>query len=77
MNAPLAAPPVAHGTPEALREFIGECAAMARISAELAETYAAIGDDVGLSYQLRRLVAYTRAAVSTMADLRATKGAEP
>jgi hypothetical protein len=62
-----------HGTPDAYREFIGEMLAMARIQAELGVTYASIGDDAGLEYALRRLVAYTRAALGTLNDLRTTK----
>jgi hypothetical protein len=46
---------------------------MARIQAELGVTYASIGDDAGLEYAVRRLVAYTRAALTTLNDLRTTK----
>jgi hypothetical protein len=46
---------------------------MARIQAELGVTYASIGDDAGLEYAVRRLVAYTRAALGTLNDLRTTK----
>lgn len=67
---------IAHGTPEAFREFIAECLGMARIQAELGGTYAAIGDDAGLEYAVRRLVAYTRAALGTLNDLRADKAQE-
>jgi hypothetical protein len=62
-----------HGTPDAYREFIGEMLAMACIQAELGATYASISDDAGLEYALRRLVAYTRAALGTLNDLRTTK----
>jgi hypothetical protein len=62
-----------HGTPWALREFIEESLAMARIQAELGATYASIGDDAGLEYAVRRLVAYTRAALGTLNDLRTNK----
>jgi hypothetical protein len=72
MNAPANIHPdhVAHGTPAAFREFIGECLAMVRVQAELGETYCGIGDDVGLEYSIRRLVAYTKAVLPTLADLK-------
>lgn len=62
-----------HGTPWAYREFIEETLSMARIQAELGVTYASIGDDAGLEYAVRRLVAYTRVALGTLNDLRTTK----
>lgn len=65
-----------HGTPEAFREFIAENLALAQIQAGLGATYAAIGDDTGLEYALRRLVGYTRAALGTMGDLRAEQSRE-
>jgi len=71
MSAPFSN--VAHGTPDALREFIAENAGLARIQAELAETFAAIGDDTGLEYAVRRLLAYTRQVVGTLADLKEAK----
>lgn len=64
---------IAHGAPAALREFAAESLDMARIQAELGSTFATIQDDVGLEYAVRRLVAYTRAALATVADLKATK----
>ena len=64
---------VAHGTPDAFREFIAENAALVRVQAGLAETYAATGDDVGLEYAVRRLLAYTRQVVGTLADLKEAK----
>jgi len=57
-----------------LRAFIGEALEMALIQAQQGVTYAATGDDVGLGYSLRKLVAYTRAAVETMRDLAEQKG---
>ena len=48
--------------------------AFAQIQAQLGTTYAAIGDDAGLEYALRRLVAYTRATVAVLSDLKAMKG---
>jgi hypothetical protein len=64
---------IAHGTPDALRDFIGEHLALAALQAELGATYAAIADDAGLEYAVRRLVAYTRAAIGTLADLKGHK----
>jgi hypothetical protein len=66
-----------HGSPWAYREFIEETLGMARIQAELGVTYASIGDDAGLEYAVRRLVAYTRAALGTLNDLRTTKEQRP
>jgi hypothetical protein len=62
-----------HGTPDAYREYIGEMTSLAKVQAELATTYAAIGDDTGLRYAVSHLVAYTRAAVATLADLQDMK----
>jgi len=64
---------IAHGTPEMYREHIHEMLEMAQIQAELGTTYAAIGDDTGLEYALRRLKAYMRAAIGSFVDLRAMK----
>lgn len=77
MTAPDSSQGAPHGTPWAYREFIEETLAMARIQADLGVTYASIGDDAGLEYALRRLVAYTRAALATLNDLRTTKEQHP
>jgi hypothetical protein len=61
---------IAHGTPEAYREYIHEMLEGAHIHADLGMRYAAIGDDVGLGYALRRLRACMRAALTTFKDLR-------
>jgi hypothetical protein len=66
------APPL-HGTPAAYREFIHEMAQLAAIHAQLAMQHAEIGDDVALEYAVRRWVAHTKAAISTMADLKALR----
>ncbi|WP_160310536.1 hypothetical protein [Microvirga vignae] len=73
MSNPTSTQGAPHGTPDACREFIGEMLAMACIQAELGVTYADIRDDAGLEYNVRRLVAYTRAALGTLNDLRTTK----
>ena len=70
MKAPFRAP---LGTADALREFAAEALGMAQIQAELAATYAAIGDDTGLHYATRKLAAYTEAALATVADLDARR----
>ncbi len=61
---------VSHGTPAAFREYIFEMAGLAAIQAELAMRYAELGDDAGLEYATRKWVAYTRAALGTLKDLR-------
>jgi len=71
MNAPFSR--VAHGRPDAYRELIAENAWYAAVQADLAQTHAAIGDDVGLEYAVRRLVAYTRQIAGTLADLKQHK----
>ena len=70
MNAPFSN--VAHGTPEALREFIHEQLGLA-IHAQNGMRYAEAGDDVGLEYAVRRVAVYTKAALSTVADLKQHK----
>jgi hypothetical protein len=62
-----------YGSPEAYRESIAEHLAMTRIQAELGITYAQIGDDVGLAYTARRLVAYFKAALGDLNDLQESK----
>jgi uncharacterized protein (DUF1800 family) len=64
----------AHGTPDAYREYIHEMLSLAQVQANLGTTYAAVGDDTGLEYALRRLVAYTRTAVAVLSDLKAMRG---
>ena len=60
---------IALGDPAALREFVGECATLMRITCEIAERQAEIGDDIGLTYAMRRLRAYLRAASGPVAEL--------
>ncbi|MCJ2043066.1 hypothetical protein MKK58_00655 [Methylobacterium sp. J-078] len=60
---------IAYGTPEAYRQFIAETLAGAETHANVARTYAEIGNDAGLAYAIRCLVACTKASVSAMADL--------
>lgn len=64
---------IAYGTPDAYREFIAETLAGAEIHARIGVTYAEIGNDAGLDYAIRCLVANARAAVSVLADLKQMK----
>jgi len=59
------------GSVAELRDFIGETIGLAALHAGLAETYAALGDDAGLEYAMRRFAAYSKAAFATLADLKA------
>jgi hypothetical protein len=72
MNAPLhltARAPC--GSSAELRAFIGETMALAVVHAELAGTYATLGDDHGLEYAMRCFAASSKAALDTLADLKA------
>lgn len=64
---------IAHGTPAACRALIHAMLALAQVQADLGPTYAAIGDDAGLEYVARGLVAYTRAVIATLIVLKAMK----
>ena len=75
-EATLASDHISHGTPAAFREHIFEMAGLAAIQAELAMRYAELGDDVGLEYATRRWIAYTRAALGTLKDLKAMNNKE-
>jgi hypothetical protein len=56
------------GRPE-LRELIHEYVGLASIHAGLCQTYAELGDDLGLQYALRRFRSYAEAAISIFGDL--------
>jgi hypothetical protein len=58
-----------------LRACIHEAAGLAALQAQMAMAYAELGDDVGLQYALRRLVAYTRSALAMLSDLNKHRGA--
>ena len=64
---------VAHGTPDALREFIHEHLGLAILQAQVGMAFAEAGDDTGLDYAARKLAAYTRTVLSALADLKDTK----
>lgn len=61
---------IAHGTPDALREFIAENIHLASIQGEIVQRYASLGNDAGLEYALRCFAAYSKAAFDTLADLK-------
>jgi hypothetical protein len=58
-----------HGGPEMLREVVIEHLQLVALHAHLGIGHAEAGDDLGLSYSVRRLVAYVRVVVTTAADL--------
>jgi hypothetical protein len=68
-----AEPHIAHGTPEAFREFIAENFGLACIQAELAISFAKIGDDAGLEYAARRATAYVKCALGALRDMKQAK----
>lgn len=59
------------------REYITEMLGFVIVSAEIAQRYCETGDDVGLHYQLQRLVLHVRAATATYKDLAAIRDKEP
>jgi hypothetical protein len=63
-----------HVSQDAYREFIGHNLAMACFEADMWFRYASAGDDFGLTYTIRRLVAHTKAAIAIHADLQASRG---
>jgi hypothetical protein len=65
-----ASDPHSYGTPDVYRQFIAETLAGAEIHARIGQNYAEIGDDPGLDYAIRCLIANTRAAVSVLANLK-------
>ena len=63
------------GSTAELRAFLGETMALAAVHAELAGTYATLGDDRGLEYAMRCFAGSSKAALETLADLKtANKG---
>ncbi len=65
--------PAHYGTPEKYREFIDETLELASVQIGLAQTYCGIGDDAGLDYSLRKLIACVRAAHESFKDLKQMK----
>jgi hypothetical protein len=67
--------PAPYGTPDAYRQVIQEALWRIRVQAQLGDLYVAAGDDAGLVYAMRQLVAYVRLAMSTLGDLQEMKAA--
>jgi hypothetical protein len=63
--------PAPCGSTAELRAFIAETMALACVHAELAKTYGTLGDDHGLEYAMRCFTASSKAALDTLADLKA------
>lgn len=59
-----------YGTPDVYRQYIAETLAGAEIHARIGQNYAEIGNDPGLDYAIRCLVANTRAVVLVLANLK-------
>jgi len=55
-------------------EFLHECAGGIRIHAELAQTFAEIGDTAGVCYAFKRLFAHAKAAHPVFVELREEAG---
>jgi hypothetical protein len=55
-------------------EFLHECAGGIRIHAELAQTFAEIGDTAGVCYAFKRLFAHVKAAHPVFVELREEAG---
>ncbi len=51
------------------RQFIHEMLAFVRIASESGQLACEVGDDAGLEYQLRRIIAHMRQATATFKDL--------
>ena len=66
IRGPLEAPP----------EYLAEVFSLARIYAEQAQSYVEIGDDVGLRYATRKLIAYVKAAADTLREMPGTGEAQ-
>jgi len=69
MNAPFSPEPAPTGSREELREFVYEQLWYVGRLADIAQGHAEIADDDGLRRDVRRMVAYMRAAVATVKDL--------
>jgi hypothetical protein len=74
MTTPQSSAPI--GSRQELREVALESLGMAAIQAQLGAQYAHIGDDAGLQYAVRKLVAYTRLAIGVVGDLKSAESKE-
>ena len=61
-----------HGSPEALRDFIGECMGRAAFYTNNAANYAAVDDDAGLDYSTRCAVVALQQGASALKMLKET-----
>jgi hypothetical protein len=64
---------IAHGGPNALREFVAECLSRANFYTGMGVDYAEACDDAGLDYSIRCAVASLRQAVGVSALLKKAK----
>ncbi|MGJ0535556.1 hypothetical protein [Methylocystis sp.] len=67
MNAPVSFP--IPSAAQQCRAHIAELAGVISANAEIVALYAETGDDVGLEYQMRRLILHVRAAAATFRDM--------
>jgi hypothetical protein len=58
-----------NGDPETLRAILAEQLWFIGVNAEIGIRYTETGDDTGLAYSIRRIIASTRLIVATGADL--------
>ena len=72
MNAPL--DHAVLNTSSTFREFIAERLAAVQLYADMGKIYAAAGDDAGLTYSISCATAHLRQAISTLLDLKASRG---
>ena len=64
---------IAYGSLDAYREFIAETLAGAEIHARIGQSYVEAGNDAGLEYSVRCMIANVRAAASILAELKKSK----
>lgn len=64
---------LAYGSLDAYRAFIAETLAGAEIHARIGQSYVEAGDDAGLKYSVRCLIANVRVAASILAELKKAK----
>ena len=67
--SPLNPDDYAYGDPDKLRAYIAERMAAVAMRADLVNTYAVLGDDVGLRYAMRCAAAEFRVALNLLGDL--------
>ena len=67
--------PVQHDREIIDLDYIAEMLGFVRVSAEIAQMYCEISDDVGLRYQLQRATLHLKAALRTFDELEALMNA--